>query len=132
MNDPYSLTRQLVDDLNKETKDQYILKKQPKIGMSKEEYFVFAQEFFEKCLNISKAKNADYTAGDQDPFSNFKAADPEWTEIGFYTRMMDKMQRIKAYIKAGKLEVKDESVIDTLRDLANYSSLLAGYLSGKK
>jgi hypothetical protein len=46
--------------------------------------------------------------------------------------MMDKISRIASFIKKGTLEVKDESVKDTLMDLANYCILFAGYLESKK
>jgi hypothetical protein len=47
---------------------------------------------------------------------------------GFLTRMSDKMARINSFRENGKLLVANESVEDTLTDLANYSCLLAGYL----
>src|SRR5690348_14250518 len=99
--------------------------------MDKNEYFEFSQNFFNDCLEISKKKNADYTGGSTDPFANFTAVGEDWTEIGFFTRMTDKMSRLKSFIKSGELQVKDESITDTLRDLANYSSLLAGYIKSK-
>lgn len=99
--------------------------------MTKQEYFEFAQDFFNTCIETSKKKNADYTGGSDDPFSNFTAVGIDWTEIGFYTRMTDKMARLKSFIKNGELQVKDESVIDSLNDLANYCCLLAGYLKSK-
>lgn len=89
------------------------------------------QKIFQQCIDISRKKNADYTGGNEDPFSNFTSVGEEWTEIGFYTRMMDKMGRIRSFIKNGQLQVKDESVIDTLNDLANYCCLFAGYLKSK-
>lgn len=100
--------------------------------MNKKEYFEFSDGFFQNCINISKAKNADYTGGTEDTFANFTIVGEEWTEIGFYTRMMDKMQRVRSFIKNGDLQVKSESVEDALTDLANYSSLFAGYLRHKK
>lgn len=102
--------------------------------MTKPEYFEFAARFFESCLTISKAKNADYTGGAADPFANFKAVEQYGVsaEQGFITRMSDKMMRISSFVKMEELQVKDESVTDTLRDLANYACLLAGYIESKK
>lgn len=102
--------------------------------MTKEQYFQFAEDFFGKCLEISKAKNADYTGGNPDPFSNFTSVEALGikTEHGFLTRMMDKMKRIASFVQNGELHVKDESVADTLRDLANYSALFAGFIESKK
>lgn len=102
--------------------------------MTKDEYFKFADNFFGNCLEISKRKNADYTGGSQDPFSNFQSVEVLGisTEQGFLTRMMDKMKRIASFAEKKQLQVKDESVTDTLRDLANYACLLAGYIESKK
>jgi ribosomal protein L10 len=102
--------------------------------MTKEDYFKFAESFYQRLLDISKAKNADYTGGDPDPFANFTAVEQYKvkTEHGFITRMSDKMMRIASFINVGDLQVKDESVMDTLGDLANYCVLLAGYLRNKQ
>ena len=102
--------------------------------MNKAEYFDFAQKFFDDCIDISKKKNADYTGANDNPFSNFTSVENLGikTEAGFLTRMMDKMARIGSYVSKGELQVKDESVKDTLRDLANYACLLAGYIESKK
>lgn len=102
--------------------------------MNKQQYFEFAEEFFNECLEISKKKNADYTGGSDDPFSNFSSVEVLGisTEQGFLTRMMDKMKRIASFVEKGELQVKDESVLDTLNDLANYSALFAGYIKSKK
>lgn len=102
--------------------------------MTKDQYFEFAQSFFGECIETSKKKNADYTGGAPDPFSNFKSVEVLGikTEQGFLTRMMDKMKRIASFVENGELHVKDESVKDTLQDLANYSCLLAGYIESTK
>ena len=42
--------------------------------------------------------------------------------------MQDKMQRIEAYLKSGKLEVPGEGVDDAFRDLIGYSCLALGML----
>ena len=69
-------------------------------------------------------KNKDYTGGSDDPFANFKSVEVLGisTEVGFLTRMMDKMKRIASFVHKGELAVKDESVTDTLQDLSNYHS----------
>lgn len=102
--------------------------------MTKNEYFEFSQNFFNDCIEISKKKNADYTGKADDPFSNFQSVNVLGisTEHGFLTRMMDKMKRIASFVENGSLQVTDESVTDTLKDLANYSSLLAGYIKSKQ
>jgi len=102
--------------------------------MNKTEYFEFAENFFSECLETSKKKNADYTGANQDPFSNFRSVEVLGikTEQGFLTRMMDKMKRISSFVENGQLLVKDESVKDTLQDLANYSCLMSGFIESEK
>lgn len=102
--------------------------------MTKDLYFQFAEKFFSDCIATSRRKNADYTGKDTDPFGNFKAVEVLGipTEVGFLTRMMDKMKRVSSFVENGELLVKDESVTDTLQDLANYSCLLAAYIQSKK
>lgn len=102
--------------------------------MTKSDYFEFAEIFFGNCVEISRKKNADYTGGNDNPFSNFESVEVLGikTEQGFLTRMMDKMKRISSFVEKGELLVKDESVTDTLSDLANYSCLLAGYIESKR
>lgn len=101
--------------------------------MTKEEYLKFHAESCQKMIAVTKAKNADYTGGSADPFANFRQIGglvqvPSVVEIGFLTRMSDKMSRIGSFVTKGVLMVKDESVEDTLIDLANYCILFAGYL----
>ena len=88
-------------------------------------------------VEVTKMKNADYTGGSADPFANFEQIGhliqaPNVVSIGFLTRMSDKFSRIGSFISKGILLVKDESVEDTLIDLANYCILFAGYLRSLK
>ena len=87
-------------------------------------------------VETMEAKNADYSgASADDPFFNFtrvEALEIASAEQGFLTRMTDKFTRIISITKKGSAKVKDETIIDTLVDLANYSLLLAAYLESKK
>lgn len=74
-------------------------------------------------------KNADYSGYSNHPYANFTAVarlgvDPVH---GFLTRMMDKICRIRTLAQQ-EAKVTDESLKDTISDLANYAMLLAGYL----
>lgn len=103
--------------------------------MNKQEYMKFHEAFTTKMLEIARAKNADYTGSSEDPFANFRAVENLGicsTEQGFLTRMMDKFKRITSFVQKGVLQVKDESVEDTLMDLANYCILMAGYIKSQK
>lgn len=68
-------------------------------------------------------KNSDYS-GDN-PLANLKECEnygvPAWK--GVLIRLSDKYSRIKSIVKKGSVAVKDESLIDTLRDQAVYSLL---------
>jgi len=73
---------------------------------------------------ILVAKGHDY-AGADDRFSNFRLCEamgiPVWK--GIVIRMSDKLSRIFCFAKTDIFKVKDESVEDTLLDLANYCLL---------
>jgi hypothetical protein len=103
--------------------------------MTRQEYLDFQAKTFNRMMEITKKKNADYSAGSDDPFFNFtrvEALGIAKTEQGFLTRMIDKVARITSFVKKGSFQVEDESVQDSLMDLANYSVLLMGYLESKK
>ena len=63
--------------------------------------------------NTYKAKNADYG----DSFAKVREEYPEAICI----RLMDKLERLKTLYKGGGQQVKDESIDDTLLDIANYA-----------
>ena len=84
---------------------------------------------------ITAKKNADYTGGGSSPFHNFETVEALGickTETGFLTRMTDKMARITSIINTGKTNVTDETVEDTLLDLANYAIIFTCYLRHKR
>jgi len=65
-------------------------------------------------LDLYKRKNADY--GD-----SFEKTYLDYGLTAFLVRAQDKINRLYSINKKKKIEVTDESVLDTLRDLANYS-----------
>lgn len=101
--------------------------------MNQEDYKRFSELFFEKCREISANKASDY-GQEEDVFSNFNSVGVYnvLPEHGFLTRMSDKLSRIANYINKGYLKVNDESVADTLLDLANYCCLLTAYLDNER
>jgi hypothetical protein len=105
--------------------------------MTKKEYMQFHQDCCNRMIDITAKKNSDYTGASGDPFSNFNQIGglvqlPSVVEIGFLTRMSDKISRIGSFVTKGFLLVNDESVEDTLLDLANYCILFAGYIRSKR
>jgi hypothetical protein len=78
---------------------------------------------FEDDLALLKKKGADYS-GVIDAMSNFR----DFGFFGIIVRLNDKMARLKTLtsrkgFKQVSSEATDESIIDTLRDLRNYSYL---------
>jgi len=70
----------------------------------------------EICLNLHQtyvAKNTDYG----DSFAKTRSEFPEAILI----RLSDKFERIKSLYRKSDRQVKDESIEDTLLDLANYA-----------
>lgn len=103
--------------------------------MTKEEYFKFFEATTKQMLEVCRKKNADYTGKDASPFSNFERVETLGictTEQGFLTRITDKLCRVSSFCAKGELQVKDESVTDTLQDMANYCILMMGYLRSKQ
>lgn len=65
----------------------------------------------DECLEVFKKKNADYG----DAFAKYGT-------IGVIVRIGDKISRLST-ISKNKIEVKDESLRDTLLDLHNYAAM---------
>lgn len=82
-------------------------------------------ELLEEMREIHNAKNADY--GDGKQLGNFMEAEGFGIDpfLAVLIRLSDKYSRIKSLCKRANQEgaVKDESIKDTLIDLANYSLL---------
>lgn len=76
---------------------------------------------FDAVLDEMKAlhakKNADY--GDA-----FHKSFVEFGPTAGVVRLNDKMERVKSLVKNGKAEVKDESLLDTLKDMSSYAVML--------
>jgi hypothetical protein len=79
-------------------------------------------KLIEELKEIHSSKNHDY-AGEGDPFRNFKLSEnlgiPAWK--GCLIRISDKFSRLCSFANKEEFKVKDESVEDTLKDLAVYS-----------
>ena len=104
--------------------------------MNREEQLASHLTLCDKARNLMRKNNADY-AGHQgiEPFANFTRVESMGickTESGMLVRVTDKMSRLSSFMEAGKFEVKDESLEDTILDMINYSVLLYAYVSDKK
>ena len=100
--------------------------------MNREAFITHIEQFYAKGINIIKAKNQDY-AGGNNPFKNFEASifvgvSPD---RGMLIRIQDKLARISNLLDS-EAAVKDESIEDTILDMANYIAILSAYLAQKK
>jgi len=79
-------------------------------------------KLLEELKEIHSNKNHDYS-GEGDPFRNFKMSEEMGISAwkGCLIRMGDKYSRLCSFAKKQEYKVKDESIEDTLKDLAIYS-----------
>ena len=78
---------------------------------------------------ITKLLNETYRAKNKDYGDAFGKSHEKYGAIAGLTRMSDKFNRIEELILTKEQLVADESVLDTLLDLANYSIMLYMELS---
>lgn len=103
--------------------------------MQKHEYLAYHRDFCDRMVAINQRKSTDYCGDNPDPFANFRVVEKigiASVEQGFLTRMSDKFVRIANLSDGRNAAVTDESIEDTLQDLANYCALFAGYLHSKR
>lgn len=100
--------------------------------MTQKDFVNQIDQTFKEALSILKVKNSDY-ATEVDPWQNFRFAElvGVGVERAILVRMSDKLARISNILEK-ETQVKDESIMDTLVDLANYSAILKVYLENKK
>lgn len=100
---------------------------------TQEDFINRLNELYTNNVMISRAKNADY-ANEGDPFQNFRVCEALGipVEVGIIVRMSDKLMRAANLTQPGRVaQVKDEAVLDTLSDLANYAMILRMYIEQK-
>lgn len=74
----------------------------------------------EQFMSITRNMAKIYAAKNHDYGNSFEESLDEFGLVASVVRMGDKMNRIKSLIKK-KAQVKDESIKDTLLDIANYA-----------
>ena len=103
---------------------------------TKQRYFSFIDDTFADMKALIHRKNTDYTGGDvvDDPFANFRQAEDFGVDplVGLAVRMGDKVQRIKAFCRTGKLAVENEGAADAFKDMIGYSLIALGMLAEKE
>ena len=83
---------------------------------------------FESVLDEMKELHAKK---DKDYGSAFHKSFEEFGVTSGVVRLNDKMERVKSLVKNGKAEVKDDSLLDSLKDMACYAVMLYVELKNK-
>lgn len=86
------------------------------------EYVDEFKKIINKLHDTYKKKNSDYG-------NSFDKTLDFWGLQAAGIRMSDKLQRFNNIVKNGSFKVKDESIIDTLEDLATYAIMTVMYLN---
>lgn len=84
-------------------------------------------EIIDQIVDTFQRKNNDYAGSDaQDMMQNFMRCENFGIKMsdGIITRMSDKITRMENLFRTKSQMVNDESLIDTVTDLANYCLLL--------
>lgn len=81
---------------------------------------------------ITDEMNALYERKNHDYGNSFSETYRKLGVISATTRMLDKMNRVVSLVTKDKQEVNDESLRDTLIDLANYAVMTIMELDGEK
>ena len=89
-----------------------------RIQVETKKYVDYFDEILEEMKEIHKKKNDDYG-------NNFHKRFEKWGFLTALLRLSDKMERLENIYEKGEIQVKDESVYDTLIDLANYAVMTA-------
>lgn len=88
------------------------------------------REIANSIADTIERKNHDYAQGGTDPFFNFEMCEKlaiAPTEVGMLVRMTDKLARVISLAER-TAKVQDESIHDTLHDLAAYAILMSMYI----
>lgn len=105
--------------------------------MTQKEYLEKFRFIIDDLYTLTSNKNSDY-ANLKDAFANFRqisqlTSDRVSVTDGILVRMTDKLSRIASLLTPGKeAKVKDESIKDTVRDLAVYSIILYIWLESQQ
>jgi hypothetical protein len=90
------------------------------LHLSQTDYLKRFKEITEEMYQTTSRKNSDY-ASPNDAFRNFR----DFGLLGVLVRMSDKFARLKtALYEKREFKIKDETIKDTVTDLAVYSVIL--------
>ena len=119
----------LIDDLYKDDeKTREEIKKNMSEGLKEMAGSDTHKATFDSVLDEMKELHAKK---DKDYGSAFHKSFEEFGVTAGVVRLNDKMERVKSLVKNGMAEVKDESLLDTLKDMASYAVMLYVELKNK-
>lgn len=119
----------LIDDLYKDDeKTREEIKKNMSEGLKEMAGSDTNKATFESVLDEMKELHAKK---DKDYGSAFHKSFDEFGVTAGVVRLNDKMERVKSLVKNGKAEIKDESLLDSLKDAACYAVMLYVELKNK-
>lgn len=84
------------------------------------------REVQDDCLELFTEKNTRYES------AFFKQLEEDGDLSSIPVRLSDKVSRIKALVKNSDLTTADESIEDTLKDLANYAVMALTFIHMNK
>lgn len=89
---------------------------------------VRASDNVEQFMSITQDMTKTYAAKNHDYGNSFEGSLDEFGLVASVVRLGDKMNRIKSLIKK-EAQVKDESIKDTLLDMANYAIMTVMWMN---
>lgn len=127
---PDGCLTKLIDDLYKDDeKTREEIKKNLSEGLKEMAGSDTHKATFDSVLDEMKELHAKK---DKDYGSAFHKSFEEFGVTAGVVRLNDKMERVKSLVKNGKAEVKDDSLLDSLKDLGCYAVMLYVELKNKE
>ena len=81
---------------------------------------------------VQKDLRETYISKNEDYGDSFTKSLDDFGMIAGIVRIGDKYERIKQLTKSGERKVKDETIQDTVEDMANYCIMLAAWFREQK
>ena len=128
-----SIANRIIDEFNKHGCTSFILTKEQLKQLEKEKYIMtdnntLVKKHFEVCQMLNdtyKKKNHDYG-------NSFGKTFQDWGISSAGVRIEDKFNRFKSLAQGKETLVNDETIADTLLDMANYCIMTYMELSNTK
>ena len=120
--DPNNPLAKMVDDIYSEDGK---IREQAKKMLSEDTNKATFESVLDEMKELHAKKDKDYGSAFHKSFEEFGVT-------AGVVRLNDKMERVKSLVKNGKAEVKDDSLLDSLKDLGCYAVMLYVELKNKE